>query len=409
MTDRDILRLLAGQTAEIASLAAQRETALLYRALNGLKPIRPVIMLDELPWNQLNAGGKLTLQCADPFLREVEDGLRKQLYKWNHCRADMLIEPYYCLPRAINIGGIGIEVNEEIIAADKDNHIVAHKYHDQFGADILERLHAPSIDVNDALTESRKQQLEYIFGDLLPVKVIGLTNAGFFTPWDLISMLRGAEPLLAALYDEPELMHAFMRKYTDIRLELLAALEERGLLDAHMPVLHCTPGLTDELPGEIVNGRVTRANLWGRGAAQIFAVVSPEMHDEFDIQYQKEFFQGFGLVYYGCCEPLDKKIDIIEKLPNLRKISITPWADVRSAAEQMGGRYVLSDKPNPAAVAVKTLDEARLRADILETLEACGANNTPCEFIVKDISSVAYNPNNLTRWAEVVMETVVNY
>jgi hypothetical protein len=409
MNDRDILRALAGQTAEIASLPSQRETALLYRALNGLKPLRPAVLLDELPWNQLNAGGELTLQCADPFLRGVEDGLRKQLYKWNHCRADMLVEPHYILRRAIDIGEIGIEINEDIIAADRGNHIVAHKYHDQFDADILDKLHAPAISVDGALTESRRQQLDGIFGDLLPVKVIGLTDAGFFTPWDLIAMLRGAEPLLFALYDEPELMRAFMRKYTDIRLEMLKALEERGLLDAHMPVLHCTPGLTGELPGDIIGGRVTRANLWGRGAAQIFAVVSPEMHDEFDIQYQKEFFQGFGPVYYGCCEPLDKKIDIIRKLPNLRKISITPWADVRSAAEQMGGKYVLSDKPNPASVAANTLDEARLRADILETLEACRATDTPCEFILKDISSAAYNPNNLTRWAEVVRETVVNF
>ena len=165
----------------------------------------------------------------------------------------------------------------------------------------------------------------------------------------------------------------------------------------------------DELPGEIVDGRVTRRNLWGRGTAQMFASVSPAMHDEFEIAYAREFFEGFGLLYYGCCEPLHDKIDIVKKLPNLRKLSITPWADVRKAAQQMGGDYVLSRKPNPAAVAVPRLDEEALRRDILETLKICREYGTPCEFVLKDISSVCYNPENLTRWEQVVMETVKNF
>jgi hypothetical protein len=45
----------------------------------------------------------------------------------------------------------------------------------------------------------------------------------------------------------------------------------------------------------------------------------------------------------------------------------------------------------------------------LETLTICRENNTPCEFVLKDISSVHYNPNNLTRWEQVVMETVRNF
>jgi hypothetical protein len=141
----------------------------------------------------------------------------------------------------------------------------------------------------------------------------------------------------------------------------------------------------------------------------MFASVSPAMHDEFEIEYAKEYFDGFGLVYYGCCEPLHDKIDIVKKLPNLRKISITPWADVRKSAEQMGADYVLSRKPNPATVGVPHLDEEDLRRDILETLTVCRENNTPCEFILKDISSACYNPDNLSRWEQVVMETVKNF
>lgn len=407
--DREILRALAGELAEIAALPVQKETEKLYRAVNGLRMIRPVVMLDELPWNQLNGDGELTLRCEDPYLRAVEQELRRTLYRWRHCRGDMLVLPCYSLPRAIEIGSIGPEVVEQTISADEGNHIISHHYEDQFADfESLEKLHVPEIRVDDALTARRRALLDGIFGDLLPIRVTGLTHAGFYMPWDDLARWRGVEPIYVDLVDNPELLHAFMRKFVDIRRELLRREEEMGLLDAWMPVLHCTPGLVDDLPCE-VEGRVTRGNLWGRGTAQMFASVSPAMHDEFEIEYAKEFFDGFGLVYYGCCEPLHDKIDIVKKLPNVRKLSITPWADVRKAAERMGGDYVLSRKPNPASVAVPALDEDALRADLLETLEICRDNGTPCEFILKDISSVCHNPENLTRWERVAMETVRNF
>ena len=408
--DREILRELAGRLAEIAALPVQKETEKLYRAVNGLHMIRPVVLLDELPWNQLNAEGELDLKCADEYLRGVEQSMRRTLYKWDHCRGDMLIEPYYDLRREIHVGDMGITIKETTLAADRTNHIVSHAYVDQLSTmESLEMLHVPEITVDDELTQERYALLDGIFGDILPIRVLGITGAGFYMPRDDLAMWRGVEPIYVDLYDDPELLHAFMRKYVDIRKELLRREEEMGLLDAHLPNLHCTPGLVDDLPGEIKDGKVTRANLWGRGTAQMFASVSPRMHDEFEIEYAKEFFDGFGLVYYGCCEPLHEKIDIVKKLPNLRKISITPWADVRRAAEQMGGDFVLSRKPNPASVAVAHLDKEALRRDILETLEICRENGTSCDFVLKDISGVHYNPMNLTRWEQVVMETVRNF
>ena len=76
--DREILRQLAGRLAEIAALPVQKETEKLYRGVNGLKMIRPVAMLDELPWNQLNGDGELTLRCGDPYLRQVEREMRER-------------------------------------------------------------------------------------------------------------------------------------------------------------------------------------------------------------------------------------------------------------------------------------------------------------------------------------------
>lgn len=73
--------------------------------------------------------------------------------------------------------------------------------------------------------------------------------------------------------------------------------------------------------------------------AQILVTVGKEMHKEFEIDYMKKNLAQCGLVYYGCCEPLDTKIDIVKKISNLRKISPLertsmyqqkPWEKIRS-------------------------------------------------------------------------------
>ena len=151
--DREILRQLAGQIAEIAALDIQKETAELYRAVNSLRMIRPVVLLDELPWNQLNASGELTLKCQDPYLREIECGMRRTLWRWNHCRGDMLIEPYYGLYRSIRYGDIGVHIQEDLLHNDGDNHIVSHHYIDQLSTmeDLEKHLYSAGIPDPDLI------------------------------------------------------------------------------------------------------------------------------------------------------------------------------------------------------------------------------------------------------------------
>ena len=410
MTDREILRSLAGKIAEIAALPVQEETKELYRAVNSRRMIRPVVLLDELPWNQLNSDEDLVNRCEDPFLREVETNLRRTLWKWNHCRGDMLVEPFYCLNKEIAVGSIGEKPADESIAFDRGNNIISRHLADGLNSfEAVEKLRIPEVTYDKAATERKKDILTDLFGDILPVRLVGHSWAGHFAPWDEIAWWRGVEAIYVDLYDEPELLHATMRKFMQIKQSTLDQLIALDLLDDYSPTLHCTAGLVDDLPGKIEGGKVSPKNMWGRGTAQCFATVSPKMHDEFEIQYVKQYFDQFGLLYYGCCEPLHDKIEILKQFKNLRKISITPWADVRKAAERMGSAYVMARKPNPAAVAVDKPDTEALRRDILETLTLCRENGTSVEFTLKDISSVNYRAENLTEWEKTVMETVKNF
>ena len=147
---------------------------------------------------------------------------------------------------------------------------------------------------------------------------------------------------------------------------------------------------------------------WYRGGAQPFAVVSPAMQNEFEINYIKPLAERFGYTYYGCCEPLDNKIDIIKKISNLRKIGVSPWANIESSAEQIGGNYVFARKPNPANVAIST-DPDVIRRETEETVKACIKYGCPYDIVLKDISTVSNEPKNLIVWANTVNDVLNKY
>lgn len=407
MDDVKTLRKLAYEYLQIANSDGNAENIKLHMAVNDLRQIRPVVLIDELPWSEMNITGELTLQCKDPYLRTVEWFLRTNIFKSRYFPADMVVPGYIPVKKVLKSTGIGITVEEETLSTDKDNNIVSHKYNDVLQSEEdLEKLHNPVISYERAVTLKRYNLVGEILGDLLPVR---LTGIGAFSvgPWDDIARYRGVTNMLIDLVDRPEFMHKIVKKLTEIRLSELEQYEALDLLDAYPTSLHCTPVFTDDLPGKDFNGeKVTRKDIWGRGYAQIFGYVSKEMHDEFDISYMIQTVGQCGLVYYGCCEPLDKKIDIVEKIPNLRKISITPWADVNVAAEAIGSKYVLSSKPNPPAVAVSQLDKDALKKEIGTILDACRKNNCSCDIVLKDISSCCKRPENIFEWEKVVMDMV---
>lgn len=408
--DAKILRSLAYDYSKIANNFRNAENIRLHTAVNDLKQIRPVVLIDELPWHEMNIDNELTLQCTDSYLREIEWFLRSNIYKNKYMPADMILPPFISIRKVTHSTGIGISVKEEIIETDKGNNIVSHKFTDILQTEEdLEKIKIPVITYDKEETMRRYQLVGDIIGEILPVKLTGV-EALYVVTWDDIARYRGVMNLLIDLADRPEFMHRIVKKLTEITLSELEQYENLDLLGINPYSLHCTAGYTDDLPSKNFNGvKVTRKDIWGRGTAQIFATVSKAMHEEFDIEYMIKTIGQCGLAYYGCCEPLDKKIDIVEKIPNLRKISITPWANVNVAAEAIGGKYVLASKPNPASVAVPMLDKENLKKEISTILDACKRNNCSCDIVLKDISSCHKRPENIFEWEQVVMDMVKNY
>lgn len=401
-----ILQELGKQYAQSLADPVNEQRKKLHTAVNDLSPIRPIVLINEVPWNELNQEDELKLSCTDPYLRFVERTLLQILYQWNHFPGDMILPDYFPVPRIIHSSGIGIDVEEHTIATELENQIVSHEYFDHLETEEqLARLHSPVITYDSAETIRQFDLMSDIFQDTLPVRMQGLEY--HVVPWDDIVRYRGATNLLMDLLERPEFMHAIIEKMTSIALDTIHQYEELNLFEPSQLSIHCTSALTSDLPKNDFDPDHVRANdVWGRGAAQIFASASPDMHKEFDIDYMKRSLAPFGLNYYGCCEPLHTKIDIVEQIPNLRKISISPWADIDIAAEIIQRKYVLSAKPSPSNVASSQSDIRVIQKELAHLTEACTKNNCSYELILKDISTIGHNPENLVKWEKCAMAMV---
>ncbi|NUQ01809.1 MAG: hypothetical protein HUU35_18340, partial [Armatimonadetes bacterium] len=374
-----------------------------------LEPVRPLVWINELPWHELNVADELTCCCQDPFCRGVENSLRMTLYQWEHLRADMVVEAVYYAPLAISDSGFGIRQEGELLAQDARGGIHSQAFVPQIGelADV-EKIRLPELHHDEQASERTHQRLNELMGDLLTIRPRGVVHT-WFAPWDELIRWYGVQEALTDLALRPELVHAAMDRLVTAHLHRLEQWRALGLLDqtsGNYRVGSGGLGYTRELPlSEGERQVVDTTQQWGCATAQIFSEVSPAMHEEFALAYERRWLTQFGLVYYGCCEPLHHKLGILESVPNLRKVSMSPKANLAAGAERANGRYVLSHKPNPAIFTDQWSPE-RARDELVRALEP--ARGHPVEVIMKDVSTVQYQPQRLWEWAEIAREVVTS-
>jgi len=394
----EVLRTLGKRYAEIAGDDHQRETVAGWRRLNSLQPTRPMVRLDQLPWGELDFGQKEAV-CPRGLLRRVEMSLRRSIYQWEHFRADHVFLPRISVPKIVDNARCGPKLQLENIGLSQ------HYIEQLQDIESVRALEVPRVETDPDEDARRVEQLSEVFDGILPVRLSGhIRHSGL---WDMITTVISPERLLYDLVDRPDYIAELIAKYVEIEMGILDQYEEAGLLEAAPEDIHCTGAFTDELPSPEYDGKKAKAkDTWTFAMAQMFSEVSPAMHDEYEIEPVKPLLERYGLVYYGCCEPLHNKIDIIRKLKTVRKISISPWAKKEPAAEQIHGDYVFSAKPNPSHVAMDAFDADLVRRDLEETVDACRRHDTPCELILKDVSTVRNDPSRLDEWERIAMEVV---
>jgi len=404
--DIGIVRELTKEYMEIAMSDKHVRMRRRFRDTNDLKIVRPPVIVEELPWHEMNYDGVLDCLCEDSGMRGMEYGLRMALMREKYFRCDNYIEPCWVVYKSYSNTGNGFGISEDRLAVDRNNSIVSHHYHDVLEDEsALEAYHDPVITPHPEHDAANMAYVQEIVGDIIPVVLRG--HGIYYAPWDTISMLRGVEPILIDMYERPEYLHKIISLFTRSMMCEMDQMEKYGLYDPGSLSLHCTPASFTPVT-EPDHGHYVCRDIWFRTMAQMFSAISPDAHYEFDVQYSIPLAERCAHTYYGCCEPLHDRIDMLKKYPNLRKIGVSPWADVEMSAEAIGGSYVLSRKPNPANVA-HTTDPEVIRKEITETVEMCKKYGCPCDITLKDISTVSYRPENIIVWTKTVSEVLDRY
>lgn len=400
----NVVRELGKRYAEIAHLPRQQETIDGWRRLNGLDATtRPMVRIEQLPWHELPWGQDKMVSRKDDLLGptpgywSLEGRLRRLIYAWENFKADMVIQPEITIPKTVRNAQIG-----PAWIVERDG-LSQHYVEQLTKIEEVRALETPVIETDPELDRQRLEAAAELFDGILPVRLAGVgRHSGL---WDRITTLISPERVLYDLIDRPEYVAELIAKFVKMENGVLDQYEEHGLLEAAPEEIHCTGAFCDELPSPDYDGEKALAkDTWTFSMAQMFSEVSPAMHEEFEILPLKPLLERYGLVYYGCCEPLHNKIDIIRKITNVRKISASPWADKEVAAAAIHGDYVFSAKPSPAYVAMGSLDADLIRRDLIETVEICRRHDTPCELILKDVSTVCNDPSRLIEWEKIAME-----
>ena len=413
-SDKMLLRNLAKKQADIAALAIHKHKADLWRKLNRLQAVRPMVWINpyQVPWNEI--GIEKQMQTTHCFSREIELQLLIRLYQWAHFPVDMVMDDVLYCPLVIEQSNFGICEESEKIFFNGESSIASHNYKRKIeNEDDIDKIKMPTVCFNAERTEYNYNVMKHIFDGIIEVKKRG--QPGFWlAPWDTLTTWWGGQELLMDMALRPQLLKYAIRRLMDAYMNMLDQYERLNLLALNngnyaFGAGTGGPGFSDELPGnDFEPNHVRPHNLWGSAAAQIFSEVSPQMHEEFALEYEIPWLERFGLNYYGCCEPLHKKIDMLKKIPNLRKISMSPWANIEDAAEKIGDGYVFSYKPNPAIFAESDWNPQQVKTALSDTIRTIRRYGCAVEIVLKDVSTVRNKPGKLDQWARLVMELVEN-
>jgi hypothetical protein len=225
----------------------------------------------------------------------------------------------------------------------------------------------------------------------------------------LYTHLRGLEQVMLDMYENPRMLHDAMAFYEDGYRSMVEQYVKLNLLSLNNDNTYHSSGgngWTDELPKQGYDGAHVRLqDMWGSAESQELAQVSPEMHFEFAFQYEKRLLEPFGLAGYGCCEDLSRKLDFVMKAPNMRRISISPFADVDVCAEKLKGNFIFSWKPHPAHL-VGDFDPKAIKQYIRHTVKTAKANGCVLEMILKDTHTCDNHPERFDEWSRIARSVV---
>lgn len=396
--ERIYLRELAKRQAEIAALPIMARRKQQWTDMNDGKPgTRPPFAIETWTFDRDFMPASI-FTCQSDLGRRLESGFLR------HIRHHEILQDDHVCPDTIDMGWhvwcdpFGIDIKTDYV---KDSEGVITGYH--FNCPItdlcdgFDMVKPATFGVNRESTLEEQHFLKETFGDIMPVVMRSGTYGNNYLTQSLMRLM-SMETFFMAMYDCPEQLHALMGMLKDNAKRMARWAEAEGLLELNNGN-ECTCGtcfnFTTLLPTQDVEpGTVKLSDMWSGMDSQETVGVSPELFHEFCFPYYKELAELYGLVYWGCCEPADPIWETsLCKLPNLKAVSISRWADQQYMADALAGTGIIySRKPDPNLLGVDVqLDEDAWAKEIRTTLELTDGKNIPVEFIVRDVYTMHGN------------------
>jgi len=398
--DRKILRELAHKCADISCLPETHEKAAAWTAHNKCEGYRPMVVAELRNWSGLG----LPLRCGGAAAQFYEAQLQSYIVSHELIGDDVVTPPYVQVPVIINILPFGTKKN--LVRAKEGPGYRVIPIINEITHDCLDTLLETTFSYDAEGTGKRADWVTEAIGDILPVMLVNQANPWIFTPTHWIVDYMTMEKMYFAMVDEPDAFHRLMQTIERDMIAFLRWQEENHLLflnNGNDFIASGGYGFSDELPKrQITGGRVLSTDIWGHLNSQESIGISPAMYAEFISPYYKRIAEQFGLLYYGCCEPVNRFWDSICKYPNLRKLSISPWCDEAVAGELLAGSNIIySRKPLPDFITgQKDFLSDAYRDYIKKTARL--TRNCKVEYILLDTYIMNSNPHKIKQAVDIV-------
>ena len=396
--ERNLLKRLAAEYRAISTDAVQDQRRKAWTELNGLITPAPQIYARAFAWDEMPGS---QLESETPLARQLEQTLKYRIF-WNSLEDDSIFEDFLLIRAIFRCTGWGYRIERHTSEKEKGSFKVDYPIREWSD---LEQFRAPVHAIDEEATEAVYCTAQEIFDGGLE---LSLDRSPAYQMWtgDIstdLGYLRGIENIMLDVMDEPE------------HLKKLVSMLADGILATHLQAdaagdwnlaAHCNQAMpyAPELAPPRASTPAKKKELWGFMASQEFTLMSPAQFEEFLLAYQKPILAGFGLVAYGCCEDLTNKIGLLKEIPNLRRIAVSPFADVEKCVAQINRDYVISYRPSPALLLGCNWREnlrRQLKKDF-ELLKGCYFDIT-----LKDIETLEHDSNRMREAIRIIRENLV--
>lgn len=410
--DREILRETAKRQLELANQDSNKERIKKWYLHNDLQGETPMIHLEMGTFAQEILPERM--KCTGEFARWAEEILYSNFLNQELFDDDRVTPDYFPVPYDtwFTLFDIPVKVDHTTDSSGKES--LGHHFVPVLGdlEEDYEKLKPSSFGVNLESSQAKKDVMEECIGDILPVKM--QLGSMYSVPTQMLVHIMKMEDMMLAMYDAPELFQEMMDRIGSDTLAYYRFLEDKHLIQptvAYEGLGQGTWCFTKELPGweEWERRPFTTRDVWGFMDSQETVGISPTMFEEFIFPCYKKISEQFGLLSYGCCEPVDPIWDrCISKLSNLRKVSISPWCNEEFMGERLrGSKVIYHRKPSPNFLGVDpVLDEEAFRQHIRKSLKA--ARGCKMEITQRDVYTIHHNIPKARRYVAIIREEIEN-